>query len=596
MALLRLRTQLLIATLLIICALTGGLLLIVRHTVRSGVDRQVRESTYGSLRAFENVQQQRQLELSRTTAMLAELPTLKALMTSDDAPTIQDASSTFLKLAGSDLLLLAGPDGQILGFHVAKPGWSPALIAADLKRSITRNEDPSWWYADGQLYWVFLRPISGGSGNNQKYLGYLAVGYQVDSSVADQLALVAGSKIALTVGGKVIASTFPVGEESELQSWILRQHPLSDSDGQPITLGSEDYQIAAVSLRDASPAPVTCYVLISLQRANGFIQWLNRVILFLGIGAIIFAAVTLTFVSHAITRPLDNLVAGVRAMAVGDYSYPITPRGSCEVAELGDAFSKMREEFKESQRRWLVTERMAALARASSSISHDLRHYLATIVANAEFLYENDRLKLNRDEIYAEIKTASEQMTDLLESLRDLAREGVGISPTYGALDQIIRRAIESVQSRPELRSVSISLKTSGEMSGMFDSKRMERALFNLLLNACEAAVTGQGRVDVDATRASEAFEIRVTDSGPGIPSAIRNSLFDPFVSWGKMNGTGMGLAIVNKLVQDHAGSVTVEKTSDAGTTFLIRLPRSLEAGGGQVLLASADGAIKKLP
>jgi signal transduction histidine kinase len=130
----------------------------------------------------------------------------------------------------------------------------------------------------------------------------------------------------------------------------------------------------------------------------------------------------------------------------------------------------------------------------------------------------------------------------------------------------------------------------------MFDSKRMERALFNLLLNACEAVVTGKGRVEVDASSACEAFEIRVIDSGPGIPSAVRSSLFDPFVSWGKMNGTGMGLAIVNKLVQDHGGSVTVEKTSDAGTTFLIKLPRSLDASGGKVLLASADGAMKKLP
>src|SRR5579884_2680354 len=123
MTLLRLRTQLVIATLLIICALIGALLLIVRHTVRAEIDRQVRESTGASLRAFESVQRQRELELSRAAAMLAELPTLKALMTSEDPVTIQDASRPFWKLAGSDLLLLAGPDGRSLGFHVGRSGW-----------------------------------------------------------------------------------------------------------------------------------------------------------------------------------------------------------------------------------------------------------------------------------------------------------------------------------------------------------------------------------------------------------------------------------------------------------------------------------------
>src|SRR5690348_7075945 len=177
MARLRLRTQLLIGTLLIICAWTGAVLFIVRRTVQGGVAQNVQAGTEASLRAFANVQHQRELELSRTAAMLAELPTLKALMTSDDPLTIQDGSEPFWKLAGSDLLLLAGPGGRILGLHVLRPGASSQLIQGDLERSLERNEEAAWWYADGQLYWVFLRPISAGSGSDLKPLGVVAVGY-----------------------------------------------------------------------------------------------------------------------------------------------------------------------------------------------------------------------------------------------------------------------------------------------------------------------------------------------------------------------------------------------------------------------------------
>ena len=236
----------------------------------------------------------------------------------------------------------------------------------------------------------------------------------------------------------------------------------------------------------------------------------------------------------------------------------------------------MRGELLASERQRLETERIAALGRAASSISHDLRHYLATVVANAEFLYEAEKLKLDKDDIYGEIKLASEQMTELLDSLRELAREQRTISPSEARMDRIVHRATEAVLSRPELRQHAISIHTAGDMNGVFDARKMERVFFNLLLNASEATSTDrQGVVTIDISSGSESFEIRVADNGSGIPAAIRKTLFDPFVSSGKSNGTGLGLAIASKIIHDHYGSIVVERTSELGTVFLIRLPRS---------------------
>src|SRR5437660_12704095 len=133
MALLRLRTQLLFATLLIICTLTGALLFIVRYTVRSELGQEVRQSTDASIRAFQSVQRQREFQLSRTAAMLAELPTLKALMTTEDALTIQDASDPFWKLAGSDLFLLPRSDRNVRSAHLTTPASSARAAEADLQ-------------------------------------------------------------------------------------------------------------------------------------------------------------------------------------------------------------------------------------------------------------------------------------------------------------------------------------------------------------------------------------------------------------------------------------------------------------------------------
>jgi signal transduction histidine kinase len=535
-----------------------------------------------SVRAFESVQNQRQDQLSRTTAMLAELPTLKALMTTNHAPTIRDGSLPFWQLAGSDLFLLANPKGEIMALHAKKSGLNTTDVERDLRRSLDGDEDSAWWLSEDQLYWVFIRPITAGSGGDIKNLGVLAVGYQVDSTVAEQLALVAGGKIVLLTGAKVIASTLSSREQSELQNHLGSYTALLDSGTQEVNLAAEPYQVAAVSLHADPRTPVQCYVLVPLRRPMGFIGKLDRTILALGISALVCATLLLSFVAGTITRPMDNLLAGVRALARGDYAFSITPRGSSEVVELGTAFSKMRGELLASQRRQIETEQVAALGRAASSISHDLRHSLAAVVANAEFLYEADKLKLDRDEIYEEIQIASEQMTELLDSLLELSREQRTLSLLTVSLESVVRHAADAVLARPEFHNRLLSIQTPPDTTGVFDPKKIERVFFNLLLNACEAT-SDRGKIDIDIKTSDNSFEVRIADDGIGIPAAIRSTLFDPFISSGKSNGTGLGLAIVSKIIHDHYGSVSVEYTGETGTVFLVKFPRS-QSGIGDSL------------
>ncbi len=571
---LRLQSQLLLSTLLIICALTGAILLIIRQTVRTQIAGQVDYSTQASIHEFETVQRELQLQLSRTASLLAEIPTLKALMTTRDAPTIQDGSTPFWRLAGSDLFLLANPAGRVVALDVTQQGLNREAAEGFLKSSLHEGQDSAWWYSGGRLYWIFLRPILAGTGNNAKVLGLVAIGYETNSRIAEQLGFVAESKIVLLADHRIIASTFSTEEEAVIQGRILSREVLPSAATTEVTLGNDTYQVARVTLQANPPSPVECYVFISLTRPMAFLRQLNRTILVVGLTAILLASLSLRFVSGTITHPLDNLVAGVRALAAGDYTYSITPRGSSEAVELAESFSKMRGELLAFQKKQIETERVAAVGRAANSISHDLRHHLAALVANAEFLYEAEKLRLNRDEVYREIQTASDQMTELLDSLRDLAREQRNISPVNASIDQCVRRVIEAARARPELRDPDISVRSTGDMAGVFDPQKIERALLNLALNACEAVPSRHGKIAFDISSTPKTFEIRVSDNGPGIPVAIRNNLFDPFVSAGKPNGTGLGLAIVSKIIADHGGAVCVESTSESGTTFLVKLPR----------------------
>jgi signal transduction histidine kinase len=575
---LRLRTQLLIATLLLIGALTSASLLIVRYMVRSQVDHQVQAGVAASIQAFKSVQRQREAQLSRSAALLAELPTLKALMTTD-APTIQDGATPFFRLSLSDLMVLSDNSGTVMALHMSKPGWTRKAAERHLKASIDKSS-ANWWYDEGRLYWVFLRPIVAGNSPNERQLGLIAVGYQVDEGFAEQLARVAGSQIALTSNNDVIATTLTAPDERSLES-RLADGSVGDSGIQEVDFAGGKYEMTSVLLQESLPTPVRCFVLLPLARTDAFLRRLNRTIFGLGVAAILFAGILFTVISRAVTRPLDNLVAGVRALAAGDYAYSITPRGSSEIAELGHAFANMRTRLLESQMHRIEAERISALGRTASSISHDLRHYLSAVVANAEFLYEARTDSPDREEIYQEIKTASDQMTDLIDSLRELAREHGTITPIYASLDLVVRRAVDAVVSRPDFRNREIVVKTDGDMEGSFDPRKLERVFFNLALNACEATAGKPGRIVFEVQSTEDRFTVRVSDNGPGVPAQIRESLFDPFVSSGKPNGTGLGLAIVSKIVHDHNGEVRVERTSEAGTVILVQLPRFVPAASG---------------
>ena len=138
MSRLRLRTQLFLATLVTICAMTGGLLLIIRHTVSVETYRQVRDGTEDSIRAFEGVQHQRERQLSSSAAMIAEIPLLKSLMTTGHAPTIQDGFDVVLETRGQRSVSFSPkPDGEVVTLHVTDPGFPPEAAERDLKRSMS---------------------------------------------------------------------------------------------------------------------------------------------------------------------------------------------------------------------------------------------------------------------------------------------------------------------------------------------------------------------------------------------------------------------------------------------------------------------------
>jgi len=569
----RLRTKFLLSMVVVSAALTFTTLLVVRHTVQQEVRLGIQRDLQNSVSAFHNFQKQREVTLERSAALLADLPIVRAQMTTHDPATIQDASRGLWQLVGSDLLVLADSSGKVMALQ-GTPQEITVREGQDFFSTVVSLEETRhWWYVEGHLYEVFLQDIYFGPASQHQILGYLLVGYEIDDRVARDLSRVAASEVAFRYGDSIVRSTLKPAQESEL----LRVAPRTAAGGPPqgdqIRLGGETFLATAVDLPTPGTPALNLWVLKSFDQATAFLSSLNELLLALGLTAVLAGSLLVFLISHTFTRPLENLVAGVRALEQGDYAYPLQVRGGDEVAEVTGTFDRMRKNLQKTHRELLDAERLATIGRMASSISHDLRHSLAAVMANAEFLCESNLTPGQREDLYAEIRIAVNQMTDLIESLLEFSRTRESLHPSYGDIRSAVDRAVQGVKAHPEFQRIRIRISGEGSTEGWFDFKKLERAFLNLLLNACEVVPPGSGKIDIGLRRQGESLEIRIEDNGPGIAEAVRDRLFEPFVSHGKENGTGMGLTVVQKILQDHGGDVAVEQTSASGTTFRINIP-----------------------
>jgi signal transduction histidine kinase len=223
----------------------------------------------------------------------------------------------------------------------------------------------------------------------------------------------------------------------------------------------------------------------------------------------------------------------------------------------------------------LELQKMAAIGAMASSISHDMRHWLSIICANIEFL-ENPHLpKVAKHEILVDLQEAVTLMVGLTDSLLQFTRTGRGCPPSRTTISRIIESAIHAVRKHPDVRSISIVTKAHVATEVVVDVPRLERAVYNLILNACQAAIYSEHEPNVCIYVSEDEGQIfvKIVDNGPGVPDCIRDTLFKPFVTKNKHNGTGLGLALALDIANAHGGAIFLEESAPGKTVFTLRLP-----------------------
>lgn len=622
----RLRTKFLLSLLAISAGLTTATLFIVGYSVQKRVRASLREDLRNSFNTYRSFERQRDTTQSHSAELLANLPNVRALMTTADEQTIQDASMGVWQLSGSDLLVMATRSGNLVALRTSTTQLARGTAQELFRRSLEKGNAHDWWFGGGRLFEVWIQPIYFGPVAENSITGYLAVGHEIDSRVAQDFGSIAASDVAFYFGETLVASTLRPDQQSALLA-IHRRHAATGADSQQeVQLGDERFLMTSANLAAPGQPEISLSILKSFDRATAFLRSLNNVLLGLGLLSVLAGSALVFLISDTFTRPLANLVGGVRALEKGDYSFALESASGDEVAEVTGAFDRMRKSLQESQLehkqledRLRQAHKMEAVGRLAGGVAHDFNNLLTIIRGHSDLLLDRPGVEALQRRSLEQIQKAGNRAVSMTRQLLAFSRMQV-LEPRVLDLNEVVG---EMGKMLPRLigEHIEYVFIPEAKLSPVkADPGQIEQVVMNLVVNARDAMPNG-GKITVrtqnallDETEAKKRAPmapgpyvlLSVADAGHGMDAETKAHIFEPFFTTKEVGkGTGLGLATVYGVVKQSGGFIYVDSAPGKGATFEIYLPQAAQPvqksdshvkaatvlGGGETILVVEDEA-----
>jgi signal transduction histidine kinase len=223
----------------------------------------------------------------------------------------------------------------------------------------------------------------------------------------------------------------------------------------------------------------------------------------------------------------------------------------------------------------LQNERLTLLGTMVGSIVHDFRNPMSAILSSVDYLEKTAPSDSVR-QLAEIIRSSALRIVEMSEELLGFARGKVNLRPRVTSVRRLMELLEEEILNQVRNTQVRLVLQIVEADSLILDEARFTRCLANIIKNAKEA-VGDQGTITIQFREAGSELRVSISDNGPGIPESIRSRIFEPFVSYGKKHGTGLGMAIAKSTVDAHGGRIWLESEMGKGTTFHVVLPKHFD-------------------
>ncbi|MFP5305520.1 MAG: ATP-binding protein, partial [Gammaproteobacteria bacterium] len=251
-------------------------------------------------------------------------------------------------------------------------------------------------------------------------------------------------------------------------------------------------------------------------------------------------------------RPLVALTELTRRYMEPGELPPAPPAGPGEIGELNRSFARMVEALQSSQQTLVQASRLAALGEVTALMAHEVRTPLGILKSSVQMLRAEPALGTESAELLRIIESETERLNRLVGTLLDAARTR---PPQVAPVDMhaLIAHAASLLAAQLRDRGVALTLRCEARHHILdCDAEQITQVLLNLIMNALQVLPRG-GRIEIGTREERERLVVEVADDGPGIPPEDRGRVFEPFV-FGREGGTGLGLAVVRRILRQHGG------------------------------------------
>jgi signal transduction histidine kinase len=530
-------------------------------------EQTLEEEVRASFQAYESLWRARAEQLASVSLVLSRMPDVRGAFSTGDEATIRDtAREVWEQLSHPEtLFLVCDPAGAVIAWVAGpQPRLRQVALVAQASRKFPQQAR-GFVTLNGQLYQTVITPVYVAAGQGAALLNVLVAGVAVDDELVQELkTATGGSEFLFFEHGRLAASTLAPEREQDFLEAVQRQE-------REVRAGGEDFLQFTTPLLDVQGQPAgELHILRPFQAARERIVAVRSRLVILWAWAVA-AGIGLTYVLvRRLLKPVADLDSAAAEIAQGNYAARVPVRGGGEIGRLAETFNSMAESLGKARDELIRQERIATIGRLSTSIIHDLRNPLASIYGGAEMLVDGKLSEPQIQRLAGNIYNASRQVQNLLQELADVT-QGRGHSRELCRLREVVQAACEPLAASAEAHGVKVTIDIHPEVELPLDRSPMERVFQNLVANAIEAMPRG-GQVTVRAERRDGEVLVSVQDNGPGIPAAIADQLFQPFVTAGKKNGVGLGLALSRKTALSHGGDLWAE-AAQQGARFVVKLP-----------------------
>jgi len=551
----------------------------VVQTYASRVNEQsLEQEVRTSLQAYEALWTTRAQTLAAVSSVISSMSDVRSAFGTRDQATIRDTaqdlwSRVSRSSAGPEdaLFLVLSPTGAVIASLGGDyPGsWAAGLPLIGIEKQFPRQVR-GFLAHEERLYYVVLTPVYVQSERDEQLLNILVAGFEVNGKLANSLKQsTSGSEFVFLSSNRVVASTLPGVSSDELEATHKGQRV-----AQRVKLSGTDYFVLGSPLRDVEGRPIgELHILRSFGGASRALAELQRNVAIIWFFAVLVGLGLMYLLTRRIVEPVRRLDHAASEVARQNYDLRVPVETEDELGRLARTFNAMCDSLKNARQELISHERMSTITRLSTSLIHDLRNPLAAIYGGAEMLVDSDLPPAQSKRLASSIYRASRRIHELLQDLASISR-GKNESLEVCRLVDVVNAASDVVAPTAEEQKVRVIIDVPDGIELSLGRARIEQVFLNLMTNALEAMPQG-GELRISAWSENETVLIEIDDTGAGVPEQAKIALFQPFVSVGKKNGLGLGLALSRQTVLDHGGDLWLGDKSAPGTLFRMRLPET---------------------